>query len=72
MMYYSGKPVNLEHLKLAANRLLYYAGSQETVSNRWAKSWMARESEFFKTLCSKPLSTKRLAAHIVEDVEGHF
>jgi hypothetical protein len=57
---------------LAANRVLYYSGSTATVSTCWAKGWMARESEFLKTLRLKPLSAKRLAAYIIEDVEGHF
>jgi hypothetical protein len=72
MLYHCRKAANQEHLILTTNRVLYYSGLTATVSTRWAKGWMARESEFLKTLRSKPLSTKRLAAYIIEDVEGHF
>ena len=72
MLYYCGKAANREHLMLAANRVLYYSGSTATVSTRRAKAWIARESDFLKTLRLKPLSTKRLAAYIIEDVEGYF
>lgn len=33
---------------------------------------MARQADFLKSIKEKPLSAKRLAAHIIEDVEGHF
>jgi len=33
---------------------------------------MTRQSDFLKAIREKPLSVKRLAAHIVEDVKGHF
>jgi hypothetical protein len=33
---------------------------------------MIRHAEFFKTLKTKPMHVKQLAAHIVEDVNNHF
>jgi DDE superfamily endonuclease len=33
---------------------------------------MARHSEFFKEMKTKPIHAKRLAAHMIEDVEEHF
>lgn len=33
---------------------------------------MVRQAEFLKSIREKPLSAKRLAAYIVEDVKGHF
>jgi len=67
-----GTSPNREVLILASNRVLYYCGSDATVSTRWAKSWLSRNIEWFKTLRSKPISSKRRDAHIIEDVEGHF
>jgi hypothetical protein len=39
---------------------------------RWTKQWMTRQAKWLKSIKEKPLSAKRLAAHIVEDVQGHF
>jgi hypothetical protein len=72
LLYHAGTPANLEQVILAANRLLFYAGSTDTVSRRWAKRWLDRQSEFFKTIKSKPMAAKRLASHVVEDVQLHF
>jgi hypothetical protein len=33
---------------------------------------MTRQSEYLKTLCTKPISAKRLSTHIVKDVQTHF
>jgi hypothetical protein len=33
---------------------------------------MSRQADFLKSIKEKPLSAKRLAAHIVEDIKGHF
>jgi hypothetical protein len=33
---------------------------------------MSRQANFLKSIREKPLSVKRLAAHIIEDVKGHF
>jgi hypothetical protein len=33
---------------------------------------MTRQADFLKSIKEKLLSAKRLAAHIVEDVKGHF
>jgi hypothetical protein len=33
---------------------------------------MTRQADFLKGIKEKPLSAKRLVAHIVEDVKGHF
>jgi hypothetical protein len=43
--------------------------SEISVSSRWTKGWITRNSEFLKPLREKPLSAKRLGAHIVEDVQ---
>lgn len=67
-----GKSANLETLILSANRLLWYNGEETNVSRRWAKRWMARHKDFFKTLYAKPFSVKRRDAHIKEDVDEHF
>jgi hypothetical protein len=41
MLHNAGTSANLEVLVLATNRVLFYSGSYETVSRRWAKRWMA-------------------------------
>jgi hypothetical protein len=68
MLYHAGTPATLEEVVLASNRLLWYSGSMETVSRRWAPRWLTQEAEFFKTIKSKPIASKRLALHIIEDV----
>ena len=74
MLYGCGTPANTDEVVLAANRLLYYStgNPKETVSVRWTKAWIKRQSDYIETLKSKPLSAKRLASHIVEDIEGYF
>ena len=72
LLYHAGTPANLEQVVLASNRLLFYSGSTDTVSRRWAKRWLDRHSDFFKTIKSKPIAAKRLAAHVVKDVQLHF
>ena len=74
MLYHCGTPANVEAVLLAANRLLYYSTGDpgKSVSIRWTKAWIKRNSDYIDTLKSKPLSAKRLASHIVEDIEGYF
>jgi hypothetical protein len=72
MLHYAGTSENLEALVLAANRVLFYSGSSGIVSQRWEKRWMIRYTEFLKTLKTKPMHVKRLAAHVVEDVNDHL
>ena len=74
MLYNCGMSANQEAVRVAANWLLFYSTGDiiQTVSKRWTKAWIKRQSEYLKTLKSKPLSAKRLAAHIVEDVKEHF
>jgi hypothetical protein len=36
------------------------------------KNMMLRQSNFLKSIKKKPLSMKRLAVHIVEDIQEHF
>jgi hypothetical protein len=72
MLHYAGTSANLEALVLAANRVLFYSGSTGTVSQKWAKRWMIRHTEFFKTPKTKPMHVKRLAVHVVEDVNDYF
>jgi hypothetical protein len=72
LLYHAGTPANLEVLILSANRLLYYSGQSETVSWRWAKRWVTRNKEYWKTVKSKPIAVKRGAAHVKEDIEAHF
>lgn len=74
MLHSCGTPANLETVLIAANRLLYYSTGdlKSEVSVRWTKAWIKRQSEYLKGLKSKPISTQRLAAHVVEDIEGYF
>ena len=72
MLHYAGTSANLEALVLAANRVLFYLGSTGTVSQRQAKRWMIRHSEFLKTLKTKPMHVKQLAAHVIDDINDHF
>ena len=74
MLYSCRTPANTDEVVLAANRLLYYStgNPKETVSVRWTKAWIKRQSDYIETLKSKPLSAKRLALYIVEDIEGYF
>ena len=74
MLQYSRHGANLNEVCTAAGRLLFWESgdTKSSVSRRWAKTWMSRQSNFLKSIKEKPLSVKRLAAHIVEDVQGHF
>jgi hypothetical protein len=74
MLQASGRAADWDVIQSAATRLLYYetGDSEISVSSRWTKGWITRNSEFLKPLCEKPLSAKRLGAHIVEDVQLHF
>lgn len=74
MLQYSGRGANLDEIRTAAGRLLYWAsgGPKASVSQRWTKACMARQADFLKSIKEKPLAAKRVAAHIVEDVKGHF
>jgi hypothetical protein len=72
MLYMAGTPGTEEVLIQARNRVLYYSGSEDTVSQRWAKRWITRNKDYWKTLIAKPFSAKRRAAHIQEDIDYHF
>jgi hypothetical protein len=74
MLYDCGMSANRDAIRTAANRLLFYStgDASKTVSTRWTKAWIKRQSEHLKPLKSKPMSASRLAAHIVEEVEDHF
>ncbi|KIM98288.1 hypothetical protein OIDMADRAFT_128072 [Oidiodendron maius Zn] len=74
MLYHCRTPANIEAVLLAANRLLYYSTGDpgRSVSICWTKAWIKRNSDYIDTLKSKPLSAKRLASYIVEDIEGYF
>jgi hypothetical protein len=74
MLQYSGRGANLEEIRTAASRLLFWeiGDPKSSVSQRWTKAWMTQQADFLKSIKEKPLSAKRLAAHIVEDVKGHF
>ena len=72
MLHYAGTSANLEALVLSANRVLFYSRATGTVSRRWGKRWMVQHAEFLKTLKTKPMHVKQLAAHVVEDVNDHF
>src|SRR5258708_26836857 len=74
MLYNCGISANRDTIQTAANRLLFYStgDASKTVSTRWTKAWIKRQSEHLKPLKSKPMSVSRLAAHIVEEVEDHF
>jgi hypothetical protein len=74
MLYASGTFANLESIQVAGTRLPFYASGDEklSISRRWTKAWIARNSEYIRTLKMKPVSAKRLATHIVEDAETHF
>ena len=74
MLQYSGRGANIHEIRAAAGRLLFWSSgdSNSLVSIRWTKAWMVRQAEFLKSIREKPLSAKRLAAHIMEDIKGHF
>ena len=74
MLYGCGTPANTEEVLLAANRLLYYltGDPEKTVLIYWTKAWIKRQSDYIETLRLKPLSVKRLASYIIEDIEGYF
>jgi hypothetical protein len=74
MLQYSRRGANLDEIRSAAGKLLFWESGDpsSSVSRRWVKSWMAQQAAFLKGIKEKPLSTKRLAAHIVDDVKGHF
>jgi DDE superfamily endonuclease/Tc5 transposase DNA-binding domain len=74
LLYSCGTPPNKEAVCLAANRLLYYSTGdiKKTASIRWTKAWIKRNSEYLKTLKSKPMSAQRLNSHKIEDIQEHF
>jgi hypothetical protein len=74
MLQYSGRGANLEEIHVAASKLLFWETGEpkSSVSQRWTKSWMTRQANYLKSIKEKPLSVKRLAAHIIDDVKGHF
>ena len=74
MLQASGRAADRVAIQSTTTRLLYYetGDSEISVSSRCTKGWITRNSEFLKPLCEKPLSAKRLGAHIVEDVQLHF
>jgi len=72
MCYAMGRSANIEVVVASANSILRCDGSMDTVSRRWAKGWIKQNHEFIYTLREKPLSAKRRATHIREDIEAHF
>jgi len=74
MLQYSGHSANIKEVRAAAGLFLIWAtgDSEASASVRWTKRWITRLATWLKSIRGKPLSTKRLAAHIVEDVRGHF
>jgi hypothetical protein len=74
MLQYSGHGANIQEIRAVAGRLLHWITRDpgSSISVRWTKQWMTRQAQFLKSIKEKPLSVKRLAAHIVEDVQGHF
>jgi hypothetical protein len=63
---------NIDNTITAANSILRYQGSEATATKRWAKAWLSREADFFKTLRSKALKAKRRASHLRVNIKGHF
>jgi hypothetical protein len=72
MLHYASTSANLEALVLSANRVLFYSRATRIVSWRWGKRWMVQHAEFLKTLKTKPIHIKQLAAYVVEDVNDYF
>jgi hypothetical protein len=72
LLFGLGTAANLDNIVIACNRVLYYSGSTESVSRRWAKRWIVRNNDYWKTLRSKPISSKRRDAHKVDDINEHF
>jgi hypothetical protein len=73
MCHGMGRAVNVEHTIAACNSILRAEGRvEETVSRRWVKKWLSRNSEWLKTLRETPLSAARRGSHNKEEVEGHF
>jgi hypothetical protein len=75
MLYHSGHSVNVEAIQIAASRLVFFYGTgniDSSISRRWTKAWIGRNTEFLKPLKEKPMSTKPLSTHIVEDINKHF
>lgn len=63
MLQYSGHGANLHEIRAAAERPLYFSNfttgdSNSSVSVRWTKKWMTRQSDFLKAIREKPLSVK--------------
>ena len=72
MLHHASTSANLEALMVAANKVLFYSGETRDVSRRQAKRWMSQNADFFKKLKTKPMHAKRLAAHIVNDIQDYF
>lgn len=74
MLHNCGMYANLDTVRLPANRLLFYSTGNvtNTVSFRWTRAWINRQSEYLKTLKTKPMSSKRLASHLVEHIQEHL
>lgn len=74
MLFHAGTSANMEVVQESAGRLLLFATGDvnAAVSRRWTKRWMTRNTTYLKTLKTRPISAKRLATHIVEDIRSHF
>jgi hypothetical protein len=71
MLHGCGTSLNLDSVWLATNWLLFYetGDTERTVLQRWTKAWLQYNSEYLKTLTTKPILTQRLGSHIVEEIK---
>jgi hypothetical protein len=74
MLHGANTNANTTEIQRAASRLLYYVigDRKSTVSRRWTKAWLIHNQDFIKIIKQRPLSTKRIQTHIIEDVQLYF
>jgi hypothetical protein len=72
MCHSLGKGAGIDNVISSTNSILRCNSSIATVSRKWAKRWLTRESAWLKTIRSTPLSVKRRESHKKEDMEAHF
>ena len=70
-LYRIGMPPGKLDIVQAANSILVAAGKPK-VSKEWARRWMKRNRELFKSIRGRTLSAERKDCHQKEEIDRHF
>jgi hypothetical protein len=66
-----GMPPSKSDIRYAADLILARKG-EPLVSKEWARRWLKRNRDFYKTTRANTLAAERKAVHTVEDIHHHF